>query len=72
MTPDQQIRAAVKVLNPLTHQRAACRTDIKAALDLMALTITLHTILAACRSKAHAKAIRAYYKALYKVRLLRA
>ena len=64
MTPDHQVRAALKRLKPPPDQRNACRADIENALYIMAKVSISHTILAAQRSKAHSKAKRAYRRAL--------
>jgi hypothetical protein len=65
---DQQIRAALKVLNPPARQRAACRADVENALAIMAKVSITHEVFAAQRTKAHSRAQRTYLVALCRLR----
>ena len=68
MTPDHQVRAALQRFKPSPHQQAARRADIENALAMMAAAITVQNLVKAYRSKAHRRAMRAYHRALLKVR----
>ena len=68
MTPEEQVRAAFKVLKPPSDRRAICRASIENALGMMAMASSSHRVREAERSKAYSKARRAYHSAARRMR----
>lgn len=68
MTREQQVRAALKLLELPPARREAGRASIENALDIMTSVGTIHRIVKAARSKAAKKARARYYLALCKLR----
>jgi hypothetical protein len=67
VTREQQIRAALKLSELPPARREAGRARIETALDIMVSVGTLHTLIKACRSAAHTKAIKVYRKRLWQL-----
>jgi len=68
MTPEQQVRAALKLIAPPASERAACRADIENMLDVIESFGKSDKIFAAARSEATTKALAAYHDALGRLR----
>jgi hypothetical protein len=68
MTPEHQVRAALKVLKPPPERRAACRVAIEDALAIVAEMSIAHDMEEAYRSKAYSRALGTYRRALLRLR----
>jgi hypothetical protein len=62
VTREQQVRAAIKLLELPLPRRAECQTDIEKALGIMASVSTVHALMKAARSAAYTRALKVYRK----------